>query len=249
MSKGVWCMGKLRLRLLACLAALFCDTAAAEPLRVCTVIWPPHTVVAADGRTVQGAHTETVSRAMRAAGYEIAIDAVSWERCLRDVAEGYYAAAYAASFRDDRAAYAVYPRDPIDSVRYVAVVRKGEGNGWNRQRSYGALPQPISAPRAWAVTDDLRRYSGVQIEDSSTHNEQDIRKLLAGRVGSSILEARTARKLLAELDLAGRLEILDEPIQSDRKYYMIFSRKALGDEGARLMAERFSNALSKKESR
>lgn len=242
-------MGKLRLRLLACLAALFCDTAAAEPLRVCTVIWPPHTVVAADGRTVQGAHTETVSRAMRSAGYEIAIDAVSWERCLRDVAEGYYAAAYAASFRDDRAAYAVYPRDPIDSVRYVAVVRKGEGKGWNGQRSYGTLPQPISAPRAWAVTDDLRRYSGVQIEDSSTHNEQDIRKLLAGRVGSSILEARTARKLLAELDLAGRLEILDEPIQSDRKYYMIFSRKALGDEGARLMAERFSNALSKKESR
>ena len=242
-------MSKLRWRLLASGGVLFCGTAVAEPLRVCTVVWPPHTVVAADGRTVQGAHTETVSRAMQVAGYEMSIDAVSWERCMRDIAEGYYAAAYAASYRDDRAAYAVYPREPIDSVRYVAVVRKGEGKGWNSQRSYGALPQPISAPRAWAVTDDLRRYPSVRIEDSSTHNEQDIRKLLAGRVGSAILEARTARKLLAELDLAGRLEILDEPIQSDRKYYMIFSRKALGDEGARLMAERFSSAISKKERR
>lgn len=242
-------MGKFHWSLLFAGVGLFCGTAAAEPLRVCTVVWPPHTVLAADGRTVLGAHTETVRKTMQAAGYEISIDAVSWERCLRDIADGYYAAAYAASYRDDRAAYAAYPREPIDRVRYVAVVRKGEGKGWNGQRSYGALPQPISAPRAWAVTDDLRRHPDVQIEDSSTHNEQDIRKLLAGRVGSSILEARTARQLLAELDLAGRLEILDEPIQSDRKYYMIFSRKALGDEGARLMAERFSSAISKKERR
>lgn len=228
---------------------LLCGPVIAEPLRVCTVVWPPHSVLAADGFTVQGAHTKIVNKTMQAAGYEISIDAVSWERCLKELAEGYYAAAYAASYREDRAVYAVYPREAIDSVRYVAVVRKGEGTGWNAQRSYAALPQPVSAPRAWAVTDDLRRNSNIQIDDSSTHNEQDIRKLLAGRVGSVILEARTARQLLADLDVYGRLDILNEPIQSDRKYYMIFGRKALGEDGARRMAERFSSVLSGKAQR
>lgn len=216
----------------------------AEPLRVCTVFWPPHVVFAADRYTVAGTHTDLVTRAMRQAGLELTIDAVTWERCLRDLADGYYAAAYAASYREERVFYAVYPREPVDVVRYVIVVRRGEGAGWNARRDYAALPQPIASPRAWAMTDELRMHSGLRVDDSSMQNDQDVRKLLAGRVGSVVLESRSAESLLAAFDRDRRLEILAEPLQGDRRYFMIFSRKALGDAGAVQMAERFSRAMA-----
>lgn len=229
---------------LGLMLALSCVALQAEPLRVCTVLWPPHTMLAPDGHTLNGSHTELVRRTMQAAGYEIRIDAVTWERCLKDLAEGYYAAAYSASYREERALFAVYPREPIDVVRYVAVVRKGEGAGWDASRRFSALPQPISSPRGWALTEELRLHAEIVLDGSSAHNEQDIRKLLAGRVGSAIFEARTAAHLMAMHDRGQRLEILSEPVQSSRKYYLVFGRKALGDAGARQMAERFSVALA-----
>lgn len=220
--------------------------ATAAPMRACTVLWPPHTTLAGDGRTAAGLHTEIVLRAMKHVGVDLSIDVVSWERCLKDLAAGYYAAAYGASFREERAQYAVYPREPIDTVRYVAVVRADDGNathGWDRRHDFSALPQPLAAPRGWSITEEVRSRSGLPVDDNSTHNDQDIRKLLAGRVGTAILEYRTARRLIDELDGGGRLRILDEPVVADRKYYIIFSRKALGEEGARAMAELFSSAM------
>ncbi len=215
----------------------------AEPLRVCTVVWPPHVVIAADRVTVAGTHTDLVTRAMRQAGFELSIDAVTWEHCLHDLSDGYYAAAYAASYREERSFYAVYPREPLDTVRYIIVVRRGEGRGWNALHKFSELPQPVAAPRGWAVTDELRLQPGLVVDDSSTQNDQDIRKLLAGRVGSVVVEKHTADALLAAFDRDRRLEILKEPLQGERRYFMIFSRKALGETGATQVAERFSQAM------
>lgn len=219
--------------------------ALATPMRVCTVLWPPHTTLAADGRTPGGLHTDIVMRVMRDAGFELLVDVVSWERCLKDLADGYYAAAYAASFREERAKYAVYPAEAMDTVRYVAVIRAGEASGWDARHDYASLPQPLAAPRGWAITEEIRTRSGLPIDDNSTHNEQDIRKLLAGRIGTAVVEFRAAQQLLAAFDPGGRLQILDEPVVAERRYYIIFSRKALGEEGARDVAGRFSAAIKR----
>lgn len=221
---------------------------AAESLRACSVVWPPHTVAGAEGRA-EGQHTDLVVRAMRVAGYELSVDLMSWERCLKDLAAGYYAAAYSASYRPERALYAVYPELPIDELRYVAVVRKGEGRAWDARRNYAALPQPIGAPKGWSVTDDLREKSGLQIDDSASQNDQDVRKLLTGRIGSAVLEYRAAASLLEAFDPHGKLEILAEPVVPARKYFLIFGIRALGKPGAEDMAARFSRALASIEAR
>lgn len=226
-------------------ALIAASAAAAEPMRVCTVVWPPYTVLAEDGKSAAGAHTEIVKRVMASAGFEMSIESVSWERCLKDLAAGYYAAAYAASYRDERAAYATYPREPIDVVRYVAVVRKGEARGWDSKRALSALPWPIGTPKGWSVTEDLRQNKGVALDDSSTTNEQDIKKLLAGRIGTAVVGDRTARRLLERLDPERRLEVLEVPIVEARRYFIIFSRKALGDAGAKAAADRVSAVLAR----
>lgn len=233
-----------RFRLSALVAAAIANgAAAAAPMRVCTVVWPPYSVLAADGKSVAGSHSELVKRVMAAAGFEISIELVSWERCLKDLAGGYYAAAYAASYRDDRAAYAVYPREPIDVVSYVAVVRKGEAPGWDDKRALSALPWPIGSPGGWSVSEDLRKNKGVAVDDSSTANEQDIRKLLAGRIGTAVVAGGTAKNLLDRLDPQHRLEVLETPVVEARRYFVIFGRNALGDAGAVAAAERASAAL------
>lgn len=222
---------------------LFGASALAAPMRACSVLWPPHTTLAADGKTAGGLHTDIVLRVMRDAGFEMVVDVLSWERCLKDLADGYYAAAYAASFREERAKYAVYPEEAMDTMRYVAVVRAGEPSGWDARHDYASLPQPLAAPRGWAITEEIRTHGGLRIDDNSTHNDQDIRKLLAGRVGTAVVEFRAAQQLIKALDPDGRLRILDEPVVADRKYYIIFSRKGLGEEGARDVAGRFSAAI------
>lgn len=249
MRRKAWRYVKWLARLVLSLAAVGAGAAVAaaapaEPLRVCSTVWPPYTTLADDGRSVAGLHSERVTRALQAAGVDIVIEAVSWERCLRDLADGYYAAAYSASFKPERALYAVYPEVALEVVRYVAVVRRGDGAGWDGRHRFELLPQPVGSPRGWAITDALRQEPGLRLDDSSSHNDQDIRKLLAGRIGSAVLEARAAQVLLARHDREHRLEILAEPVEAARRYYMIFGRKALGDAGAERLAQRFAAALA-----
>ncbi len=226
---------------LACLV-LGGATAQAAPLRICAADWPPFTTETA-GRRVGGLLATRVTRAMADLGYEATIHVVAWERCLKDLAEGFYAAAYPAAHGRDREVFGVYPPLPLDTLRYVAVVRKGEGGAWRGGSDLTPLPKPIGVPKGWAVLDELAGLPGAVLEASSQTMEQDVRKVLAGRLGTAVVEARTAAELLARLDSGGRLAVLEPPLVSERKVYLLLGRKAFGNWSAQQLADKLAARL------
>ena len=215
----------MRISLFICLLLSFMAPAAATTLRICTVEWPPLTTVGADGATIGGTHTERVRAAVTQAGFVPQIEAIAWERCLHDLATGSYDAAYSASYKDDRAMYAVYPQQALESLSYVAVVRRGSAAGWDQRHDFRQLPQPLASPHNWSMTLELKTKPGIQVDDGSLSSEQDVRKLLSARVGSVIAARSVAEGLLGRLDSGHRLEILAEPVVAGKDYFIIISRK------------------------
>lgn len=212
-------------------------------LRVCAADWPPFTVAGEPGGPVAGTLADKVRTLFSAAGYDVVIHVVAWERCLKDLSDGYYAAAYPAAYRQEREDFAHYPKSRLETLAYVAVVRQGDAPGWRAAHGAAALPQPVGVPRGWALAQDLAGAAGLTLDQNSETMEQNLRKLKAGRIGTALLEVRTAAVLLPRIDPEGSLVVLSEPVVSDRPGYLALSLAALGNRGARQLAERLEGSL------
>src|SRR4051812_8070136 len=152
-------------------------SAFADALRVCTTEWPPFTVGGTAG-SVTGVHTAAVTEAFKRLGSDVKIDNVTWDRCWKEVQNGTYDAIYSASFKPERAESTIYPKVPLQTLSYVAVIRKGSEHGWDGKDA-AKLPQPVAAPRGYSITGDLKKVTGVTVDDGATSDLQDIQKLLA----------------------------------------------------------------------
>jgi len=202
----------------------------AAPLKLCTVDWPPYTV--SDGRQVGGMHTDMVSAIFARLKLEVQIDQIAWERCLKEVETGGYDAAYSASFKPDRAEYAIYPKAPLQTVSYVVVAAKGAGDGWDAHKDAAKLTQPIAAPRGFSVTSDLKKLPGVTVDDGSATDLQDMQKLGAGRIKTVVIEASVARSLIGTLKLADKVDVLQPDFATGKDYFVIVSKKYGGSPAA-----------------
>lgn len=224
--------------------------ATADPMiRLCTSDWPPYTIKPQegkpqDGNPVSGLHTEIVRTAFERLGFEVEIQSVAWERCLSDTAAGLYDGLYSASFRPERAAFAIYPKQRLRAVSYVVLVRKGAAHGWNAERVAAALPQPIAVPRGFAIIQDLQKIPGVTVDAGALNDFQNLAKLLEGRVGAIIAEQEGVRQAILLLDAGDRVEILEPPYQAARDYFVIISRRYHGSEAAaQELADRLDRTL------
>ncbi len=220
--------------------------AAAEssrPLAVCTTEWPPFTLNTGAPEP-EGVHTAVVREAFRRLGFAIAIDNVAWDRCWNEVATGGYDAVYSASYRPERAAVAVYPRVPLQTLVYVAVVLAGTPQEWDG-RNLRRLPLPVGAPRGYSVTRELAGRLGDDLDDGALIDLQNFHKLLSGRIGTAVVERTVARYLIDQLGLAGRVEILEPPVTGRRSYYVVIGKRFGGGEAqAQALADRLDGVLA-----
>jgi polar amino acid transport system substrate-binding protein len=198
--------------------------AIADPsLRLCTTEWPPFTV-SEPGRPVAGVHTAAVTELFRRLGLEVRIDSIAWDRCWKETQSGTYDAVYSASFKPERAEIALYPKTPLQSLSYVALIRKGTAHGWDGKDA-GTLPQPVASPQGYSVTADLKKSPTAKVDDGGQKDLQNLQKLLAGRVGSAVMEATVAKVLLAQLKAEDKVEILAPPVQAGKDYFIVVGRK------------------------
>jgi polar amino acid transport system substrate-binding protein len=214
----------------------------AAPLRVCTTDWPPFTL--SDGKAVTGTHTELTTAAFKRAGYEVQIDSLAWERCLKEVETGGYDAAYSASHKDERAAYAIYPQRPLQTLSYVLVVRKGAKHGWDQGKDAAKVAQPIAAPRGYSITGDLKKMAGVTVDESAITDAQNLQKLVAGRIETMAVEETVLKALIKRFDAADKIEVLQPALTSGKNYFVIVSKKHGGGEAqARKLADQLDTAI------
>lgn len=220
---------------------LMASQAEAATLKICTVDWPPYTVIT--GAAITGSHTEVVQEIFKRMNTEIKIDAPSWERCLNDMKTGASDAAYSASYKAERAEYALYPKQSLQTVSYVAVVAKGDGASWDGKDA-ATLPQPVGAPRGFSITADLKKSAGAQVDDGAMSDEQNLQKLTSGRIKTMVTEARTAESLIAKLKVADKVEVLTKPVSAGKDYFIIVSKKYGGSEAsAQALAEKIDATM------
>lgn len=214
-----------------CGLALFgTASGAAEALKVCTTEWPPFTV-GSEGAAVSGVHTAAITEAFKRLDHPVKIENVSWDRCWKEVEKGTYDVIYSASFKPERAESTLYPKVPLQTLSYVAVIRKGTAHTWDGKDA-AKLPQPIASPRGFSITSDLKKTAGAQIDDGALKDVQNLQKLLIQRVGSVVVEATVAKVLLTQLKAEDKLEILAAPVQSGKDYFVVVSRKFGGSPAA-----------------
>lgn len=223
--------------------ALLAATAQADTLRTCTTEWPPFTVAEAGGG-VGGVHTAAVTEAFKRLGHDLKIENVNWERCWKEVLNGTYDVIYSASYKAERAESTLYPKTPLQTLSYVAVIRKGTAHGWEG-KDVAKLPQPLASPRGFSITDELKKAAGVTLDDGAQKDVQNMQKLLSGRVGTAVVEASVAKALLTQLKAEDKVEILAPPVQAGKDYFVVIGKKHGGSPtAAQALVDRLEPVLA-----
>ncbi|OAN51252.1 hypothetical protein A6A04_16480 [Paramagnetospirillum marisnigri] len=162
-------------------------------------------------------------------GETLELTGMPWKRCLEGVEKGDIAGAFAASYTDERAKYAVYPmaEGKLDRTRrlhtdgYTLLRLKGSSVGWDGN-TFSNLTGPIGTQAAYSIASDLVRW-GVSVDSNSDTPETLLRRFGAGQLQAIALLTGEAQFAMRKPYLADRVEIVSPPL-TEKPYFLIFGR-------------------------
>jgi len=218
------------LRIMAmCVSFFVSDICFAAPLKFCTTSWIPYTTCEKD--QVSGTQTDKIRKIASDLKYDIVISCLPWKRCLKEVKDGRYTAAFAVSFNEERAQYMYYSKEPLQVVDYVFVVSKSYKGKWSSSKNLRDLPQPIGAPYGWSVAKMLAEEPNApRLDTSGSDDSVNFQKLIKGRIKGIIIEANVARSLIKKHHAENIVKILDPPYIDKKHYHIGFSKEWFGNQ-------------------
>lgn len=206
--------------LLAILLLLAALDARALTLRLCTLDhpFPPHTMP--DG---SGAAQKLLRQAARQEG--IAIDNIFAPRlrCIAMLKDGHVDAILSA-FLPERLSYGAFPMAgavadesrSLSEVRFVVYRQKGGTVQWDGAAFSGLDQRPIGIQVGLAVAQRLRQ-TGVKVDEGAKTIEQNLEKLVWGRVQAMVALEGEAQPMI-DRSYAGRIEVLPTPFDATPIY-------------------------------
>ncbi len=195
---------------------------------------------------VYGALVDVVREGLARMGHSTQITIMPWSRAMASVRYGDADAVFYAIWTEERSEYLHYPDEPLWEERTVAVqlvngsvsldadltnadnVRLGVGRGYY----YGPHLEKLLKNKAFASVEAV------------VNAENNLNKLLAGRIDAFLTDYFNALKLLRDHAVGMRLEIVSDmdgkpAILDSSQSFLAFSREVMtGD-----MARRFSLTL------
>jgi len=211
-------------------------------LIIATDEWNPYEYTGADG-VVTGFSTEVVRAVLAGMNIGIAEDHIGmhpFARLEQYVIDGTVDAAYSLSRTEKREGACYFPAEPIINSRWVLFIRKSdEGRlGFTsfedlKGRSVGVVRAYAYTPEFWACLEEEGNGSAV------TSDEQNFRKLAAGRIDYVAAEYGNASGVIKELGLAGRIVPLSDNPIAEKELYLIFNKRKV----SRSLVDDFSDAL------
>lgn len=203
---------------------------------VCTITWPPYTIVS-EGK-VTGSHTETVKKALHSIGYDPQIQEIPWKRCLDKVKQGQIDFSYSTSYSKEREDFLVYPKEPLEVISYVVVsLKKNNFPDW--EKDLKKIPLPVGAPLGFSVAIELTSQ-GLKVDQGSISDAQNFDKLMKGRVKSIVIAKNVLQRLMDKQE--NEIYIHKEPFKKDKAYFLTVSKKFKNAEEA---SGKISEALKK----
>lgn len=203
---------------------------AKKTVRLCTVDWPPFTIVDKSSNQIEGIHVDIVNEVFKRIDLNVEIESIPWKRCLKMVEDGQRDGVFAVSYNKDRARYLLYPKEPLDIVEYVvATTVHPEKAGWSEKKQFSSVLQPLGSPQGYSVTADLKKEIDLKVDDGAVNDRVNFQKILGGRVNSIVMLRQALDQMIKSEDAASKIYILEPPYVEGKKYY-IGIRKSYKDE-------------------
>lgn len=202
--------------------AVFTGMASAtEKLRFTTCEWEPYY---GSNLMNNGYITEITKEAFRAAGYEIDVWFVPWNRALHDARNEHYDALLGLYHSEERAKWVEYSQ-PIESVKNVFFTLK------DRIITYGSLKDlsayRIGIERGYAYSDEFDSANYLR-KEPARKIEININKLLKGRLdlvaASKMVFLHNMKKKFPEK--MHLIDVLDKPLTVNKIYNGFVKKKS-----------------------
>jgi len=178
----------------------------------------------------QGLDNKLLEMASAKSGVKIEMGALPWKRCLGDVANGDLTGVIAASFNEERAAFAVYPTTAdgkLDTSRrirfdsYSLYRLKGSTANWDGKQ-FSNLTGPVGAQLGYSVIADIKKL-GVAVEEGGATPESQMSKLVEQRIQLAALLTPQGDVLLDHAKFSGKIEKIFTPL-IEKPYFLIFGK-------------------------
>jgi len=181
-------------------------------------------------KEAKGLNIVLMESAAAKAGVKLDIAILPWKRCLSAVEDKSMDGAIAASYKDDRAKFAVYPMSgdkPDESRRlhneeYSLYRAKGGNIAWDGNK-FSNLTGTIGAQRGYSIIDNLKKW-GAKVDEGGALPKDNMKKVIGGQVQAVALTTQEGDLLLSAPDFAGKIEKLSPPL-IQKPYYVIFGKE------------------------
>ena len=166
------------------------------------------------------------------------IDARPWRRCQEELKAGTMDGMFAISYLPQRQDFGAYPMNgnsPDTSRRLMSdgysLFRRKDDNGTRWDGKALQVSGPVGAQRAYSVVPQLEAL-GARVDEGSYPPEDNLRKLLMGRLAAVALRSQEGDSILAShREFHGRIERLAQPLV-EKPYYLMLSHQFVARHGA-----------------
>ncbi len=200
--------------------------------------WPPYQIVEKD--QISGFSTKVVKIVFERMKVNIkSIKAYPWKRAIVTVKKGRADALFSANYTNDRNKFAFYPDEQIVNSHWVMWVR--EEDALKFESVDDLLGKKVGLVRGYSYINDLWDFvKKHNIFEEVTNDEQNFKKLNAGRVNFIASELGNGFHIVKKLGIKNIIPLESNPIKSDG-LYIIFNKKNV----TKSFVDKFSNELKK----
>lgn len=166
------------------------------------------------------------------------VEARPWRRCQEELKAGTMDGMFAISYLPQRQDFGAYPMSgsgPDTSRRLMSdgysLFRRKDDSSTRWDGKALRVNGTVGAQRAYSVVPQLEAL-GAHVDDGSYPPEDNLRKLLMGRLAAVALRSQEGDSILAShREFHGRIERLPQPL-AEKPYYLMLSHQFVARHGA-----------------
>jgi polar amino acid transport system substrate-binding protein len=176
-----------------------------------------------------GLNSVLLNMAGERAGVSFKVVRMPWAECLRQIEQGKLAGAFAASYSESRAAFAVYPMrgGVVDESRqlmtddYVLYRRKGSALTWDGT-TIGNLDGLVGVQPGYSIAEDLK-LMGIATDERHASAAEALQRLAKGELAAAAVLAYQGIEQMRQAEIAGSIEAVSAPLKR-KPYFLIFNK-------------------------
>lgn len=169
-------------------------------------------------------------------GVKFELLGLPWKRCQDEMMNGVVDGLFSASFKTERMEIGTYPMVGAKPDESKALMRdgytlyrlKGGNVQWDGKKLIAS--GAIGAQPGYSIVDQLKAL-GAKVDDGTRTSDDNMRKLIAGRVDAvALMSLEGENSLATNPEFAAKIEKVSPPLV-DKPYYLMLSKQFVAKYG------------------